>query len=163
MNAGAAASHGDVLLFLHADTRLPPDADALISDAFARTEYTWGRFDVRISGAHWLFPVIAAAMNLRSRVSGIATGDQAIFTTRPAFGPGFPDLPLMEDIAMTKRLKRIGPPLCIAAPVVTSGRRWEKHGVTRTILFMWWLRFAYFLGANPARLARSYGYVPRQS
>ena len=163
MNAGAAASCGDVLLFLHADTRLPPDADALISDGFARTEYTWGRFDVRIAGAHWLFPVIAAAMNLRSRVSGIATGDQAIFTTRSAFGPGFPDLPLMEDIAMTKRLKRIGPPLRIAAPVVTSGRRWEKHGVTRTILLMWWLRFAYFLGANPARLARSYGYVPRQS
>jgi rSAM/selenodomain-associated transferase 2 len=163
MNVGAAASRGDVLLFLHVDTRLPPDADALISDGFARTGYTWGRFDVRIAGAHWLFPVIAAAMNLRSRVSGIATGDQAIFTTRPAFGPGFPDLPLMEDIALTKRLKRIGPPLRIAAPVVTSGRRWEKHGVTRTILLMWWLRFAYFLGANPARLARSYGYVPRQS
>ena len=163
MNAGAAASCGDVLLFLHADTRLPPDADALISDGFARTEYTWGRFDVRIAGAHWLFPVIAAAMNLRSRVSGIATGDQAIFTTRSAFGPGFPDLPLMEDIAMTKRLKRIGPPLCIAAPVATSGRRWERHGVTRTILLMWRLRFAYFLGVNPARLARSYGYVPRQS
>jgi rSAM/selenodomain-associated transferase 2 len=163
MNAGAAASHGDVLLFLHADTRLPPDADALISGGLARTGYTWGRFDVRIAGAHRLFPVIAAAMNLRSRVSGIATGDQAIFTTRPAFEPGFPDLPLMEDIALTKRLKRIGPPLCIAAPVVTSGRRWEKHGVTRTILLMWWLRFAYFLGANPAQLARSYGYVPRQS
>jgi len=163
MNAGAAASCGDVLLFLHADTRLPPDADALISGGLARTGCTWGRFDVRIAGAHRLFPVIAAAMNLRSRVSGIATGDQAIFTTRPAFGPGFPDLPLMEDIAMTKRLKRIGPPLCIAAPVATSGRRWERHGVTRTILLMWRLRFAYFLGVNPARLARSYGYVPRQS
>jgi rSAM/selenodomain-associated transferase 2 len=163
MNAGAAVSCGDVLLFLHADTRLPPDADALISDGLARTGRTWGRFDVRIAGAHRLFPVIGAAMNLRSRVSGIATGDQAIFTTRPAFGPGFPDLPLMEDIVMTRRLKGIGPPLCIAAPVVTSGRRWEQHGVTRTILLMWWLRFAYFLGANPARLARSYGYVPRQS
>jgi rSAM/selenodomain-associated transferase 2 len=163
MNAGAAASCGDVLLFLHADTRLPPDADALISDGLSRTGRTWGRFDVRIAGAHWLFPVIAAAMNLRSRVTGIATGDQAIFMTRPAFGPGFPDLPLMEDVAVTRRLKGIGPPLCIAAPVVTSGRRWEKHGVTRTILLMWWLRFAYFLGANPARLAQSYGYVPRQS
>jgi len=107
--------------------------------------------------------VIAAAMNLRSRVTGIATGDQAIFTSLSAFGAGFPDIPLMEDIAITKRLKRIGPPLCIAAPVVTSGRRWEKHGVTKTILLMWWLRFAYFIGANPARLAQSYGYVPRQS
>jgi rSAM/selenodomain-associated transferase 2 len=163
MNVGAAASRGDVLLFLHVDTRLPPDADALISDGLGRTGCTWGRFDVRIAGAHRLFPVIAAAMNLRSRITGIVTGDQAIFTTRSAFGPGFPDLPLMEDIALTKRLKRIGPPLGIAAPVVTSGRRWEKHGVTRTILLMWWLRFAYFLGANPARLARSYGYVPRQS
>jgi len=163
MNAGAAASYGDVLLFLHADTRLPSDADALISDGLGRTGRTWGRFDVRIAGAHRLFPVIAAAMNLRSRVTGIATGDQAIFTTKAAFGPGFPDIPLMEDIAMTRRLKRIGSPLCIAAPVVTSGRRWEKHGVIKTILLMWWLRLAYFLGANPVRLARSYGYVPRQS
>ena len=163
MNAGAAASRGDVLLFLHADTRLPPNADVLIRDGLARTGRAWGRFDVRIAGAHRLFPVIAAAMNLRSRVTGIATGDQAIFATRPAFGPGFPDVPLMEDIAITKRLKRTGPPLCIAGPVVTSGRRWEKHGVMNTILLMWWLRFAYFLGASPARLARSYGYVPRQS
>ncbi|HSV24195.1 MAG TPA: TIGR04283 family arsenosugar biosynthesis glycosyltransferase [Xanthobacteraceae bacterium] len=163
MNAGAVASRGDVLVFLHADTRLPYNADALICDGLARTGHTWGRFDVRIAGAHWLFPVIAAAMNLRSRVTGIATGDQAIFATRSAFGQGFPDLPLMEDIAFTKRLKRIGPPLCIAVPVVTSGRRWEKHGVMRTILLMWGLRFAHFLGVNPAWLARSYGYVPRQS
>ena len=163
MNAGAAASYGDVLLFLHADTRLPPGADALISDGFARTGCAWGRFNVRVAGAHWLFPVIGAAMNLRSRVTGIATGDQAIFITRPAFGPGFPDIPLMEDIAMTRRLKRIGSPLRIVAPVVTSGRRWEKHGVIKTILLMWWLRLAYFLGANPVRLARSYGDVPRQS
>ena len=163
MNAGAAASQGDVLLFLHADTCLPPDADALVRDGLARTGCTWGRFDVRIAGAHRLFPVIAAAMNLRSRMTGITTGDQVIFATRVAFGPGFPDIALMEDIAMTKRLKRTGPPLCIAAPVVTSGRRWEKHGVIRTIVFMWWLRLAYFLGANPARLARSYGYVPRQT
>jgi rSAM/selenodomain-associated transferase 2 len=163
MNAGAAASHGDVLLFLHADTRLPPDAEALISEGFARTGYSWGRFDVRVAGAHWLLPVIAAAMNVRSRVTGIATGDQAMFMARSVFGSGFPDLPLMEDIAMAKRLKRIGPPLCVTVPVVTSGRRWEKYGVIRTVLLMWWLRFAYFLGANPAWLARSYGYVPRQS
>jgi rSAM/selenodomain-associated transferase 2 len=167
MNAGAAASGGEVLLFLHADTRLPEGADALIRDGFARPGCTlgqsWGRFDVRIAGAHPLFPTIAAAVNLRSRITGIATGDQAIFMSRAAFGPGFPDIALMEDIAMTKRLKRLGPPLCIAAPVVTSGRRWEKHGVMRTILLMWGLRLAYLLGANPTRLARSYGYVPRQS
>jgi len=167
MNAGTAAARGDVLLFLHADTRLPTDADALIRDRFAgsgcASRRFWGRFDARIAGAHPLFPIIAAAMNLRSRLTGIATGDQAIFMSRAAFGPGFPDIALMEDIAMTKRLKRIGPPLCIASAVVTSGRRWEKHGVIKTILFMWWLRLAYFLGANPAWLARSYGYVPRQS
>jgi rSAM/selenodomain-associated transferase 2 len=167
MNAGAAASSGDVLLFLHADTRLPGAADALIRDRFARSGREpgrfWGRFDVRIAGAHPLFPVIAAMMNLRSRTTGIATGDQAIFVSRSAFGPGFPDIALMEDIAMTKRLKRIGPPLCLTAPVVTSGRRWEKHGVMRTLLLMWWLRLAYFLGASPDWLARSYGYVPRQS
>jgi len=167
MNAGAAASNGDVLLFLHADTRLPGDADALIRDGLIRSGYNsgpfWGRFDVRIAGAHPLLSIIAAMMNLRSRLTGIATGDQAIFMSRAAFGPGFPDIALMEDIAMAKRLKRIGPPLCIASPVVTSGRRWEKHGVMKTIFLMWWLRLAYFFGANPAWLARSYGYVPRQS
>jgi rSAM/selenodomain-associated transferase 2 len=163
MNAGAAASTGDVLLFLHADTRLPDNADLFINDGLARTGRTWGRFDVQIAGTRRLFPVIAEVMNMRSRMTGIATGDQAIFATLPAFGPGFPDIPLMEDIAITKRLKRLGPPLCIATPVVTSGRRWEKHGVIRTILLMWLLRFAYFLGANPARLARLYGYAPRQS
>jgi rSAM/selenodomain-associated transferase 2 len=160
MNAGAAASGGDVLLFLHADTHLPRDADALIRDGLVRSGCTWGRFDVRIAGAHPLFPVIAAMMNLRSRITGIATGDQAIFISRAAFGAGFPEIALMEDIAMAKRLKRAGPPLCVSSPAVTSGRRWEKHGVMKTILLMWRLRLFYFLGANPARLARSY--APRQ-
>jgi rSAM/selenodomain-associated transferase 2 len=160
MNAGAAASGGDVLLFLHADTHLPRDADALMRDGLVRSGCTWGRFDVRIAGAHPLFPVIAAMMNLRSRITGIATGDQAIFITRAAFGAGFPEIALMEDIAMAKRLKRAGAPLCISSRAVTSGRRWEKHGVMKTILLMWRLRLFYFLGANPARLARSY--APRQ-
>jgi rSAM/selenodomain-associated transferase 2 len=156
MNAGAAASGGDVLLFLHADTRLPRDADALIRDGLLRSGCTWGRFDVRIAGAHPLLPIIAAMMNLRSRMTGIATGDQAIFISRAAFGAGFPEIALMEDIAMAKRLRRTGPPLCISSPAVTSGRRWEKHGVMKTIVLMWCLRLAYFLGATPARLARSY-------
>jgi rSAM/selenodomain-associated transferase 2 len=156
MNAGAAASGGDVLLFLHADTGLPRDADALIRDGLLRSGCTWGRFDVRIAGAHPLLPIIAAMMNLRSRMTGIATGDQAIFISRAAFGAGFPEIALMEDIAMAKRLKRTGPPLCISSPAVTSGRRWERHGVMKTIVLMWCLRLAYFLGANPARLARSY-------
>lgn len=162
MNAGAAVATGDVLVFLHADTRLPADADTLIRDGLDRTGRVWGRFDVRIAGTHPLLRVIAAMMNLRSRLTGIATGDQAIFVTRAAFGAGFPDIALMEDIAISRRLKRIGPPLCIAAgPVVTSGRRWERHGVIRTIVLMWSLRLAYWLGASPDWLARRYGYEPR--
>lgn len=162
MNAGAAVATGDVLVFLHADTRLPADADTLIRDGLERTGRVWGRFDVRIAGTHPLLRVIAAMMNLRSRLTGIATGDQAIFVTWAPFGAGFPDIALMEDIAISRRLKRIGPPLCIAAgPVVTSGRRWERHGVVRTIVLMWSLRLAYWLGASPDWLARRYGYEPR--
>jgi rSAM/selenodomain-associated transferase 2 len=163
MNAGAAAAAGTVLLFLHADTQLPDDADRLVVEGLALSGRDWGWFDVRIAGPHPLFPFIAAMMNLRSRASGIATGDQAIFATRQAFAAGFPDIPLMEDIAMSKRLKRLGRAYCVASPVVTSGRRWQRHGVMRTILLMWRLRFAYLMGADPARLARSYGYAPRQS
>jgi len=163
MNAAAAAASGAVLLFLHADTRLPDGADRLVCEGLARSGRAWGRFDLRIAGAHPLLPLIAAMVNLRSRATGIASGDQAMFMTRAAFATGFPDIPLMEDIAMSRRLKRLGPPLCLAGPVVTSGRRWESRGVVRTILLMWWLRFAFFLGVNPDRLARHYGYFPRQS
>ena len=165
MNAGGGAAHGDVLLFLHADTRLPEDADRLILDALAAGGCAWGRFDVRIEGRHPLFPVIAAMMNLRSRLTGIATGDQAMFVERSAFAAigGFPDIALMEDIELSRRLKRLGRPLCLRPCISTSGRRWEKLGVVRTILTMWRLRLAYFFGAAPAKLAVSYGYVPRQS
>jgi len=163
MNAGAAAAHGNVLLFLHADTQLPADADRLILDGLARRGRAWGRFDVRISGQHPLFPLIAAMMNLRSRATGIATGDQAIFVDKSAFTAvgGYPDIALMEDIVLSRRLKRLGRPLCLAARALTSGRRWEKHGVVRTILTMWRLRLAFFLGAAPDKLAARYGYVPR--
>jgi len=165
MNAGAAAARGDVLLFLHADTSLPADADRLVLDGLAASGRPWGRFDVRITGHHPLLPVIAALMNLRSRLTGIATGDQAIFVDRGAFAAigGFPDIALMEDIVLSRRLKRLGRPLCLTARALTSGRRWEKHGVVRTILTMWSLRLAFFLGAKPDKLAASYGYVPRQS
>jgi rSAM/selenodomain-associated transferase 2 len=165
MNAGAAAARGEILLFLHADTRLPAEADRLILDGLAASESAWGRFDVRIAGRHPLFPLIGATMNLRSRLTGIATGDQAMFVARSAFAAigGFPDIALMEDIELSRRLKRLGRPLCLRARVTTSGRRWEKHGVVRTILTMWRLRLAFFLGAAPAKLAMRYGYVPRQS
>jgi rSAM/selenodomain-associated transferase 2 len=165
MNAGAGVARGDVLLFLHADTSLPADADRLVRDGLAASGQPWGRFDVRIDGRHPLLPLIAATMNLRSRLTGIATGDQAIFVNKRAFAAigGFPDIALMEDIVLSRRLKRLGRPLCLRARALTSGRRWEKHGVVRTILTMWRLRLAFFLGAQPDKLAASYGYVPRQS
>jgi rSAM/selenodomain-associated transferase 2 len=160
MNAGARAARGDVLLFLHADTTLPPDADQLVLRALAGAS-TWGRFDVRIEGQSPLLALVAALMNWRSRLTGIATGDQAMFVTRKAFADvgGFPEMLLMEDIAFSKKLKRIAWPVSIAARVVTSGRRWERYGVVRTIWMMWRLRLAFFLGADPAALARRYGHV----
>jgi rSAM/selenodomain-associated transferase 2 len=163
MNAGAAIGTGDKLLFLHADTMLPHNADHLIDAALRRR--AWGRFDVRIAGRHPLLAVVARMINLRSRLTGVATGDQAIFVTREAFSRvgGFPDLPLMEDIAMSRRLKRLCRPFCIGAPVVTSGRRWEGNGVLRTILLMWRLRLAYYFGVEPALLARRYGDVSRSA
>jgi rSAM/selenodomain-associated transferase 2 len=150
MNAGARAAAGDVLLFLHADTRLPPLADALVLNSAL-----WGRFDVEIEGRHPLLGVVAWAMNLRSRLTGVATGDQAIFVRREVF-PGFAEIPLMEDIALCKVLKRRGRPACLREKVRTSGRRWEAHGVLRTILLMWRLRLLYFLGVSPAALAKKY-------
>ncbi len=157
MNAGAARASGDILLFLHADTRLPVNAEALILDACAPGS-AWGRFDVRMTGNAWIFRLIAGGMNLRSRWSGIATGDQALFIGRKLFDrvAGFPEIPLMEDIAISKALRRHAPPVCVPVPVLTSSRRWEQHGIWRTILLMWVLRLGYFLGVPPAVLARRY-------
>jgi rSAM/selenodomain-associated transferase 2 len=158
MNAGAARARGDVLLFLHADTTLPQDADALVRDGLAQSAAAWGRFDVTIRGRHPLLRVVAAAMNLRSRWTGIATGDQAIFVSRRTFerAGGYPPIALMEDIALSTMLRREGPPACIRERAVTSGRRWEENGVVRTIILMWRLRLAYRLGANPDSLALRY-------
>lgn len=155
MNAGAAAATGDVLLFLHADTMLPLDAAAHIT---ADHSHIWGRFDVRLTGTHPLLRIVESMMNLRSRITGIATGDQALFVERALFLAvgGFPEQPLMEDIALSRTLKRHGRPLCLRAKVTTSSRRWEQNGVCATILLMWRLRLAYFLGADPVHLARLY-------
>jgi rSAM/selenodomain-associated transferase 2 len=148
MNAGARAAKGDFLVFLHADTRLP--ADFVIPESSL-----WGRFDVEIAGRHPLLKMVAWSMNLRSRLTGIATGDQAMFVRRELF-PGFPEIALMEDIALSRRLKRLGRPTCLRQKVRTSGRRWESRGVLRTIFLMWSLRLLYFLGASPDRLMRLY-------
>lgn len=157
MNAGAAVARGAVLLFLHADTRLPPLADALVRQA-AESGACWGRFDVIIEGRPWMLRVVAALMNRRSRWTGIATGDQAMFVTRAAFDRvgGFPLQPLMEDIEISRRLKRLGRPACLRERVVTSGRRWEQRGVWRTIVLMWRLRWRYWRGEPAARLAEAY-------
>ena len=153
MNAGAAAASGDALLFLHADTRLPARADELVLRSLG--EHAWGRFDVRIEGRSPLLPVIACFMNARSRLTGIATGDQAIFVRRAAFG-GFPEVELMEDIAFSRAMKRRGAPACLRDKVTTSGRRWDRQGVLRTVVLMWRLRLGYWLGAAPDELARRY-------
>ena len=156
MNAGAQACGGALLLFLHADTRLPEAADAMVRAALA--VQAWGRFDVRIDGRPLMLRVVAALMNLRSRLSGIATGDQAIFVRREVFEAlgGFPDQPLMEDIELSRRLLRVSRPACLRARVRTSGRRWEQRGVWRTILLMWRLRWAYWRGVPAERLAEAY-------
>ena len=154
MNAGARDALGSVLLFLHADTLLPADAMQAVTNA--RGE--WGRFDVAIDGAGPLLALVAFAMNARSRLTGIATGDQAIFVSRAAFEAvgGFPPIPLMEDVALSRALLRRSRPACLRQRAVTSGRRWQRHGTVRTILLMWRLRLAYALGADPHRLARRY-------
>jgi rSAM/selenodomain-associated transferase 2 len=157
MNAGAAAARGSVLLFLHADTQLPPQADQPVQNAIT-SGAVWGRFDVRISGSAWMLRVVAELMNVRSHWSGIATGDQALFVRRAVFERvgGFPDQALMEDIELSKRLCKVSRPARLRARVVTSGRRWESRGVWRTIFLMWRLRWRYWRGETPAQLAEAY-------
>ncbi|MBS0327003.1 MAG: TIGR04283 family arsenosugar biosynthesis glycosyltransferase [Proteobacteria bacterium] len=161
MNAGAQHAHGDVLLFLHADTRLPERADELIVTGLGAADKSWGRFDVQIEGSQVLLRIVGMLMNWRSRLTGIATGDQAIFVRRGTFErcDGFRDIPLMEDIALSRRLKWFGRPLCLRGRVITSGRRWQRDGAMRTIVLMWCLRLAYFFGADPARLALRYDHA----
>ncbi len=165
MNAGAcvAAQWGaQALLFLHGDTQLPPQADALVLCALEGTA-GWGRFDVRIEGRHVLLPWVAALMNRRSRATGIATGDQAMFVRRRWFEAvgGFAALPLMEDIDLSRRLLALGAPACLAERVSTSGRRWDRHGFWRTVTLMWWLRAVHWAGGDAHALAKRYGYQPR--
>ena len=157
MNRGAMQACGDVFLFLHADTLLPEDADRLLEE-YGVDAKAWGRFDVTLSGRRPLLRVVETAMNLRSRLTGIVTGDQAMFVGRELFreAGGFPDIALMEDISCSAALRRRRRPLCLRQTVVTSSRRWEEQGIVHTILKMWRLRLLYFLGAAPSELARQY-------
>lgn len=158
MNAGAAAAKGEIVLFLHADSLLPENADCLIIQSLGTRTLAWGRFDVRLSGGRCMFRIIETMMNWRSRLTGIATGDQGIFITRRLFeeSGGFPEIPLMEDVAISRRLKTYARPICLKHRLRTSSRRWEQRGIWRTILLMWRLRLAYALGADPAALAKAY-------
>ena len=158
MNAGAAVASGNVILFLHADSRLSEHGIAAIAAGIDASGRRWGRFNVELTGDRFLFRVVEWFMNTRSRLTGIATGDQGMFVERKLFESigGFPVIPLMEDIALSTRLKRIEPPICLNATIKTSSRRWEQQGTWRTIWLMWRLRYAYWRGANPSTLAQIY-------
>lgn len=157
MNIGAEQASGEVLVFLHADTELPPQANNLIVDAM-NNKNQWGRFNVRLSGRHRMFRIIETMMNWRSCLTGIATGDQVIFVRRNVFlqAGGYPEIKLMEDIELSKRLKIFSKPVCIKNPVTTSSRRWEKNGIVKTTLLMWQLRLLYFFGVPPDKLFTRY-------
>jgi len=157
MNAGAKASCGKILWFLHADTLVPDNAlEALQS--VVRAGHRWGRFNVRLSGPDWQLRIIERMMNLRSCITGIATGDQGIFVLADMFWQldAYPDIPLMEDIALSRRLRKIGRPACVREVLVTSSRRWVQNGILRTVMLMWTLRFLYWLGVSPNKLVRWY-------
>ncbi len=161
MNAGAAVARGNVLLFLHADTRLPGSA---IRDIDNARQYClspalfWGRFDVQISNRRWIYQIIESMMNLRSRLTAIATGDQAIFIDTTLFHQlgGYPEIELMEDIALCRILRKQASPVCLSARVQTSSRRWEQYGVVKTVLLMWKLRLLYRIGISPSLLVKMY-------
>ncbi len=157
MNCGAAYAEAEVLMFLHVDTCLPVNAPDVILAAVA-LGYHWGRFDVSFDALQPILKLIAFMMNWRSRLTGIATGDQTLFVTRETFNKveGFPDIALMEDIAVSARLKKMGRPCCLSAKVVTSARRWQQQGIIKTILLMWWLRLSYFFGVDPNVLLGQY-------
>ena len=159
MNTGAAQASGDILLFLHADTVGPQNIDEIIISALNNTNKCWGRFNIKLSGKHWLFRIIETLMNLRSCITAIATGDQGIFVSRQVFNrlSGFDNIPLMEDIELSQRLKKMCRPCCVTtAHLLTSSRRWEKNGIFKTVILMWSLRLKYFFGTSPAQLARQY-------
>ncbi len=157
MNLGAMHAKGRVLLFLHIDTELPSQAYKLILSAM-ELPHVWGRFDVKLSGKNTLFRLIETLMNVRSGLTGIATGDQAIFVTRHAFEKvnGFSDIPIMEDVEISKKLRKQAFPVCLKDRVTTSSRRWERKGIFKTIILMWWLRALYFIGAHPRVIAKQY-------
>jgi rSAM/selenodomain-associated transferase 2 len=159
MNSAAKLSSNDILCFLHADTLAPENIDSLILDGLQNSYKIWGRFNINLSGKHWLFRIIEASINIRSCISGVASGDQGIFIYRNVFDKinGFKPMPLMEDIDFSKRLKETSRPICISnSPLITSSRRWERHGILRTVFLMWRLRLKFFMGVPTEQLENLY-------
>lgn len=156
MNKGVAESINEVLWFLHADTSIPKNAIETIQESLSKND--WGRFNIKLSGSHFLFRIIEKMINIRSCLSGIATGDQGIFVKRKMFKSigGYSEIPLMEDVALSNKLKNVSRPVCVKETLTTSSRRWEKNGIITTILLMWYLRFLYWIGVSPNTLAKLY-------
>lgn len=158
MNLGAKFASGQWLLFLHADTNLPANFESIISKPLSNRSFLWGWFDVSFDASGLIYAVIAKLMNVRARLTSVSTGDQTLVVDRKLFWElkGFADIPIMEDIELTSRLRRHAKPLMISGSVTTSARRWQKEGVLRTILLMWSLRFLYFIGVSPRKLVNCY-------
>ncbi len=158
MNAGAAKATGTILLFLHIDTLLPDQADRLVTESLFGDDRVWGRFDLRLSGENPAFRLIERMINMRSRYTGMATGDQGIFVLSSTFNQvgTYPEIPLMEDLVLSRKLRKLAKPICLQQRVISSSRRWEQHGIVRTVLLMWILRLAFFLGIGPEILHRKY-------
>lgn len=157
MNAGAQIATGDYFLFLHADTKLPDNVSRLFLK-IKKHDDKWGRFDIKLSGNHFLFRIIEKCMNIRSRLTSIATGDQVIFVHKELFNQieGFPQQTLMEDIAISKLLSERFKPVCLKENVVSSSRRWEQNGIVKTIIRMWFLRLLYYFDYDTNKLAKMY-------
>lgn len=163
INKGVAVASNDWLVFLHVDTSFPETAIHSLQSIFHEENIKWGYFNVRLSGNNYLLKMVSSLMNVRTRLTGIATGDQAMFMRKAAFEAvgGFPEIALMEDISLSSKLKKISSPYCIKEFVTTSSRRWQKHGIAKTILIMWSLRLRYFFGASPVVLAERYDRAPK--
>lgn len=156
MNAGALKAKGHTLLFLHADTYLP--STALTDIEHALSQNNWGRFNVQFEPNNLLLRITAYLMHHRSKFTHVCTGDQALFFKKKFFNQlnGFADIPLMEDVDISKRARKLSPLYALTSKVTTSSRRWQKHGTLKTILLMWWLRWLYFIGVEPCTLHKKY-------
>ncbi len=157
MNMGTAQTKSEIILYLHVDTAISSSHISDIKKTYNQA-FAYGRFDVSLSNKRLTYRIISFFINLRSCLSKVATGDQGIFVRRTMFEAvgGYPEIPLMEDIALTKALRRKGKVLCLRNKLETSSRRWEQHGVMRTVWLMWKLRFLYWLGVSPEKLAGMY-------